>query len=262
MALKNQFPGIYLLDFPNAFRKGGLCIALMSCNRSYYMIENLGLLLFYIQKYEPKLNYNLIWIDTATQGQAQLNEKLSSKFHFDRKVFLPTASHKRLLVGITTVYQIAVHLCKNNDFIMPLEEDWKLIQTPRIGFINKTIEILDNSPHSLMGIVFKNTEPRAKHEKNLLIKVQNEVFNITYGLDRTFQFTNGASIYRMSNILELLHEGLNPKISFESSLSVTARKFGMYFGFVDLIKNCKRKPGYCYGIFRHVGKISSWHGYA
>lgn len=231
----------------------------MSCNRPYYMIENIGLLLYYIQKYEPNLNFNLVWVDTATENQSQLNIELSRKFHFDRKVFLSSESNNKVMEGITTVYKLAIHLCENNEYFMPLEEDWKLIQTPKIGFLSKTIEILKAGPHSLMGIVYKDTEPRANPENILRLKIRNKTYKIYYGLKRPFQFTNGASIYRMSNINELVREGISEKTWFEIGLSKTSRKLGMFFGFVDFIDNCTKTDGNCYGVFHHVGKISSWH---
>lgn len=246
---------------PNAFRKGGLCIALISCNRSFYMIESVGLLLMYIQKYEPTLNYSLIWIDTATDNQSQLNIELSKRFYFDRKTFLSSMSDNKVIEGITTVYRIAVELCDKNDFFMPFEEDWKIVQNPRIGFLRTTMNILNNSPHSLMGIIYKNSEKRTQPEKILYTKVNNEKFKIICEIDRPYQFVNGVGIYRMSNMKELINKGVSDKIWFEQSLSKTAKKLGMYFGFTDLVENCSFPPGNCYGVFQHLGKISSWNTY-
>lgn len=263
--LPSSLPSNFALNesfhIPNAFRKGGLCIALISCNRPFYMIESIGLLLMYIQKYEPNLNYSLIWIDTATNNQSYINIELSKRFHFDRKTFLTSTSNDKVIEGITTVYRIAVELCNKNDFFMPFEEDWKIVQNPKIGFLRTTMEILNNSPHSLMGIIYKNSEKRTQPEKILFTKVKNEKFKIICEIDRPYQFVNGVGIYRMSNMKELISKGVSNKIWFEQSLSRTAKKLGMYFGFTDLVENCSFPPGNCYGVFQHLGKISSWNTY-
>lgn len=242
---------------PNAFRKGGLCIALMSSNRPLYMLETIQELLYYIQNYEPYLNYSLVWVDTATKNQDSLNIELSRRFHFDRKLFLTTHSSQKLHEGITTTYQLAIHLCENSDYFMPLEEDWKLIKTPKIGFLQNTMDILNEAPHQLMGIVFKNTEPRIQPEKNLIMKVKNNTYNITCEMKRKYQFVNGAAIYRMSNIKKLVDKPIPHNSIFEFSLSCNARNLGMFFGFVDFVENCKKSPGDCYGVFQHIGKVRS-----
>ena len=72
---------------PDAFRKADLCIALMLANRPFYMKKTLNSLLLYIQNYEPNLKYNLVWIDTVTKQQAELNKELTKAFHFDQKLF-------------------------------------------------------------------------------------------------------------------------------------------------------------------------------
>ena len=142
---------------------------------------------------------------------------------------------------------------------MPLEDDWKLHPKRRIGFLQKTIDILNASPHKLYGIVFKETEPRSKKEKTLIVNTGNESFKIYYGLDRGgFSYTNGAAIYRMSNIKEFYNDGVVNNNMFEICMSRVVNKFGNFFGFVDFIENCTKKPGDCYGVFKHIGKVSTW----
>ncbi|KAK8840559.1 hypothetical protein M9Y10_030768 [Tritrichomonas musculus] len=244
---------------PNGFRKGGLCIAVISTNRTNYLIEVLETLFKYIQKYEPNLNYNLVWVDTASFHQGQLNIELSRRFHFDRKIFLSSPTDNRQVEGISTSNQLALSLCSKNDFFMPLEDDWKLHPNARIGFLQKTIELLNASPHQLYGIVYKETEPRSKDEKTIVVKVGEESFKVYYGLDRgAFSYTNGAAIYRMANIKEFYKDGVEHNNMFEICLSRVVNKLGHFFGFVDLIDNCTKGPGNCYGVFQHIGKVSTW----
>lgn len=68
----------------------------MFSNRTSYLTESLTALFKYIQKYEPHLNYNLSWIDTATHNQDLLNVELNKRFHFDRKVFILFFARKRI----------------------------------------------------------------------------------------------------------------------------------------------------------------------
>lgn len=258
-----QNPPSFSLDehfhVPNGFRKGGICIAVISSNRTEYLNIVLNSLFQYIQKHEPNLTYNLVWIDTASSHQGQLNIELSRRFHFDRKIFLSTRSKDKQVEGISTPNILALSLCSKNDFFMPLEEDFQLVSTPKIGFLQKTIDILNAAPHSLMGIVFKNTEPRSKKEKTLVVNVGNENYTIYYGLDRgSFSYTNGAGIYRMQNIREYYKDGVIHSTMFEICISRVVNKFGHYFGFVDFIDNCTKEPGDCYGVFHHIGLKSTW----
>lgn len=242
---------------PYSFNKKGLCIVLMSSNRPQYMVEDLTLLLYYIQKYEPSLKYDLIWIDTATKNFSYLYPKLDERFHFDKILHLPTFSTDKQYEGIPRIYEHAVHLCEKNDYFMPFEEDFKLINTPKIGFIQNTIDILNNSPHSLMGLVYRNDVVKKGPQKTLLIQVRSQTFNISCQLNREYQFNNGASIYRMTNIKELIQKGINRNPLYELSMSRSARELGMFYGLVDFDDNCTKPIGSCHGIFLHIGKISS-----
>ena len=67
---------------PDGFHKGELWIFVMFRNRTSNLIESLTALFKYIQKYEPHLNYNLSWIDTATKNQDLLNVELNKRFLF------------------------------------------------------------------------------------------------------------------------------------------------------------------------------------
>lgn len=86
----------------------------MFSNRTSYLTESLTALFKYIQKYEPHLNYNLSWIDTATHNQDLLNVELNKRFHFDRKVFILFFARKRIFEWMTMVYKLAITLCEHN----------------------------------------------------------------------------------------------------------------------------------------------------
>lgn len=245
---------------PNAFRKGGLCIALLSSNRPEYLLRTVSALFYYIQKYEPNLDYSLVWVDTATKDSNQLSIELDKKYHVDKRAFLSTFANSKIYEGVTMSYKIALTLCEKNDYFMPLEEDWVLIDNPKIGFIQKTMEILNKAPHSLMGINFKDTDEKEGPIDFLSIDVNGELYNITCQKKRGFQFVNGASIYRMSNMKELIKDGIIETTSFELSCTEYARKYGMYFGFIDFIENCTKPKGDCYGVFHHIGRWSSVWG--
>lgn len=36
----------------------------------------------------------------------------------------------------------------------------------------------------------------------------------------------------------------------------SAKSFKRYYVFIDFIENCTKLPGYCYGVFRFIGKKS------
>lgn len=245
---------------PNSFNKNGLCIALISSNRPFFLIEHLTLLIYYIHNYEPSLKYDLVWVDTATTDYFEILPKLHQKFHFDKILHLPTFSENRQIEGIPIAYEYMIHLCDKNDYIMLFEEDLRLIDNPKIGFIQKTIDILDNSPHSLMGIVFRDDIAKKGIQKTLLVKTKDNVYNVTCQMNRKYQFTNAASIYRMSNIKELVNNNVKNKNKYplyELAMAESARKLGMFFGFVDFIDNCTKPVGDCYGIFIHAGRNNS-----
>lgn len=244
----------------DSFRKGGLCIALMSSNRPKYLIKSLTTLMYYIYKYEPTLSYTLVWVDTCTNNINQLSSELDERFHFDKKTFLSSFSRNKIYEGVTSTYKLALSLCEKNDYFMPFEEDWLLHENATKGFIQKTMDVLNKAPHSLMGIVFKNTEVKEMPVDYLLINVSNDAYNISCQKKRGFQFVNGAAIYRMSNMKELTKDGVNEKTSFELSCTEKARKLGMYFGFIDFVDNCKKPKGDCYGVFQHIGRKSSVWG--
>ncbi|KAK8871425.1 hypothetical protein M9Y10_007153 [Tritrichomonas musculus] len=240
----------------NSFRHGGLCIALLSSNRPEYLSKTLPAFLEYIYKYEPNLDYTLVWVDTATNNIGQLNIELDERFHFDKKVFLSTFARSKIYEGVTASYKLALSLCEKNDYFMPFEEDWLLIDSPTKGFLQITMSVLEKAPHSLMGIVFKETEQKEGPSDPLLVEVGGDVYNVTCQKKRGFQFVNGASIYRMSNMKEMTKDGVNEKTSFELSCTEVARTLGMYFGFIDFVENCTKPKGDCYGVFRHIGRRS------
>lgn len=260
--LKYPFKFSLREDFhrPDAFRSADLCIALMSCNRTNYLIKTLESLFSYIQKYEPSLSYKLIWIDTGSMDQSYLNVELSKRYHFDQKFFFSTIPKSKLHEGITTTYLYSVQFCEKTRYFLPLEEDWELVKTPKIGFIDKTIKLLDKGPHSLMGIVFKDTCRRQQPEETLNITINdNEMHTILYSHKRVYSYSNGGSIYRMSNMKELIGDGkLDRSQSYELSISQAATKQGMYFGLVDFVDNCTKPPGDCHGVFHHIGIDSTW----
>lgn len=122
--------------------------------------------------------------------------------------------------GITTTYLYSVQFCEKTRYFLPLEEDWELVKTPKIGFIDKTIKLLDKGPHSLMGIVFKDTCKRKQPEETLNITINdNEKHTILYSHKRVYSYSNGGSIYRMSNMKELIGDGkLDRRQSYELSI--------------------------------------------
>lgn len=243
---------------PNGFLKGGICIAVMSCNRTSYLIRTLTALLSYIQKYEPDLNYNLVWVDSASQNQDLLNLELNKRFHFDRRVLIPSLARKKVFEGITTAYKFAINLCEHSEFFLPLEDDWELISTPRIGFINLSMELLNISPYKLIGFIFKDTEKREGIERSLILEYNKEKFNVTCRSKSFMQYMNGAAIYKMTNIKRLVRKGIDKRIMFEYSIDYWAKSMDMYSGYIDLVENCTKPVGDCYGVFHHIGKKSTW----
>lgn len=243
---------------PNPFNKGGLCLAVISANRPYYLLRTLKLLLYYIQKYEPHLHFDLVWVDTATANFSSLLKFFEEKYHFDKILRLPKSSRSRQLHGIPETYEHVFHLCKKNEFIIPFEEDFELIPTPQIGFIQTTLDILNKAPHELMGLQMRGDSRYDKRLPilNMTINVKGVDYLVKYQKGLDYQFTNGACIYRMSNVMELVKFGKhNPY--YEITMSDSARKMGMFYGFVDFDTNCTLPKGSCNRLFDHIGYKSA-----
>lgn len=239
---------------PYGFRKADLCIAVMSSNRPFYLYEDVGRLLYYIEKYEPDLNYDLVLIDTATHPQEGVLKNFTERYHVDKSLFVSTFSHNKQYEGIPIIYEHALELCQDSKYMMPFEEDFRLIDTPKKGFLKLCMDIIKRSEENLIGILLRRDIGPDGAQENKSVVVNNVKYTLRCQMNREYQFNNGAAVYKVSSLNKLADKSRRGSM-YELTMSSSAKRHGMYYALMELDTTCHNKN--CYGTFDHVGKISS-----
>ena len=129
---------------------------------------------------------------------------------------------------------------------MPFEEDFLLVSTPKIGFLQECIDILDSSSHNLMGLLLRSDVPRQGEQLYMtLTTTKNKTYEIICQTRRVYQFNFGAAIYRIDNVQNIVSNGRKENYSTpmaESKIDASiALKLGMFYGVVDFNLNCSKK---------------------
>jgi hypothetical protein len=166
----------------------GLCIAVVSCNRSDYLHLVLARLFELIIKSEPDLLYELIWID---QGMVN-HQSLSQLYHFDKKFFFVKP------VGYFASFRLAFSEC-TRDYLFVLKDDW-LPMNISLPWFSFSMDLLAHAPESICAILL------------CLASVHNQIYRTAIRsclvpsgtvwrfAHNFFYFTNLPTVYRMSSL--------------------------------------------------------------
>jgi hypothetical protein len=213
----------------------GLCIAVVSNNRSDYLRLALEHLLKFIRKSESSLSYELIWIDQATVHQASFGRL----YRFDKKFLFARP------VGYSVSFRLAFSQC-TREYIFLLEEDWLAVNIS-LPWLSFSMDLLAHAPESMDAILLRMVTMNSPIYRTTIqscLVPSGTVWK--FGL-RTFHFTNGPAVYRMSSIRKILAKY---DYTTEGGVSGMAKTLGYTLSFwADGIASPSRVPIR----FRHIG---------
>ena len=221
-----------------------LCITFISCARRDYMNVSLTRLMDFVDKFEPGLCYELNWIDQAMAGR----DEFARRFKFHRRALFWKAQ------GYPLAFTLAFLLCPH-DFIFLMEEDWLLNDKVAQPFLSLAMDLLNSGPRELYGILLRDL-PLPTAVRPCDIRTENfGAYRVWMFMNQVHHFNNGATVYRMWNIRNMLQQG---PYTGELEFGHIARKLGYHFGFY-VEPPSKDKPGRTHGFFTHIGLSSTRH---
>jgi hypothetical protein len=178
-------------------------------------------------------------IDQATRDR----EYFVRKYHFDRKFFFA------MPVGYPVSFRVAFTTCRH-EYILVLEEDW-VIDNTSIPWLSVSIDLLNHAPEDIYGILLRTLildGPLVRRFVTSCLLPLGTVWSIT---PRTFHFTNGPCVYRMSSIRRIFDRfGYGSEFEF----ATRAKEMGYVLSFWN---EGKTMPPDCPVRFRHIGEITT-----
>lgn len=223
-----------------------ICISFFSCNRPDYFRQTLTAFMSFIQKYEKDLCYELNWFDQATPNR----EQFSRMYNFDKRVFIAKKS------GYAISFDTAFRMCQAK-YILLMEEDWMIYPHVNWSVLSFMMDLLDNAPTEVYGITLR---AKALLSKMAHYRVKSSTIGMTnlWAFVRTDDmFMNGGTLYRMSNIREMMKvDGAYLSEEQFSRIGKQKRWYHSYWEPDDNSKNAYN-PEYWYpGFLYHIGKHS------
>ena len=223
-----------------------ICISIISCNRLNYLKKTVKSLFQFLEKFETKLCYKIIWIDQGTQNK----EEIYRNYNFDLRVFYSTRQ------GYPISFQTAFEQCISYDYFLPIEEDWDVRFNNKESFISNAIQILESAPYEMYGIILRYV---CTSTERLIVNTtkfgQIPMFRVTGWI----RFANGPVVYRMKNIREMLNVSTYVQAGSEYNFAQIAKNKGFYYAFPYGTISTKKSPSYWPGYFAHIGKHSTKH---
>jgi hypothetical protein len=217
----------------------GLCIAVISCNRSDYLRVALAHLFQFIAKSEPALSYELIWIDQATTNRASLSKlyRFGKRFLFSRPV------------GYSVSFRLAFSQC-TCEYIFLLEDDWLAVNSS-LPWFSFSIDLLAHAPEAMYAILLRMVAMNGPIYRTTVQSCLVPSGTVWRFGQRTFHFTNGPAVYRMSSIRHILAKY---DYTNEGGVSEVAKELGYTLSFwADGIASPSQVPIR----FRHIGLRST-----
>lgn len=224
-----------------------LLIAIISCNRYIYLNRTLYTALKHIKTYERQLNYNFYLFD---QGTLQ-RYTLTSKYGIFNSFYMNPSTYS-LSFNILFSYLYSKYL-----FI--LEEDWEVkhnieqfIYYP--SFILEAMLVLENYKN-VYGILLREIRDiDVNYSTNVLTDMGIHKLNVLTNMKDRYTFTNGACIYRCSDLL-------NIKIyKSEYEVSQFFKKRDYRLGFTYKGKIGRDNSTNQQSVMMHIGKKSTKSG--
>lgn len=241
---------IYLYYYNSFFYKDSktlLLIAIFSCNRYYYLNKTLTAFSNHLNLYENDLIYNIIYLDQGTTQRVII----SLNFKIRNIIFMNPS-------GYTLSFNIVFSYLYTK-YILLLEEDWevvedieKLIFHP--SFITESILILDLIK-IVYGILLRNiNDIYVNCTLNVSTKMGKHVLYILQPQKNRYSFTNGASIYRSSDLKHIKYY-IN-----ELTTSQYFRKNKYRMGFTYKGIKGRINSSNTQFVMKHIGKKTSRNG--
>lgn len=227
--------------------KATLLIAIFSCNRYNYLNKTLTAFFNHLLVYENKLNYNIMYVD---QGTLQ-RYLVSVKFKLLNTIYMNP-------IGYSSSFNIVFSYLYTK-YILFLEEDWEVVKHIEKyifypSFITESIKILD-IVEVVYGILLRNiADIYVNCSLNVVTNMGKHLLYVLKPQKNRFTYTNGASIYRTSN-LKHIKEYKN-EYSVSQYFKINNYKMGFTYKGIKGCNNCTNTQY----VMKHIGKNSSRKG--
>ncbi|OHT04159.1 hypothetical protein TRFO_06489 [Tritrichomonas foetus] len=244
---------------PKRKRNIEVSFVIFSGKRLKYLNRTLSALYKYLNKYDQGLSYETIWVDTATEKQRELYFEYQTRFKFDKIFLISSPSYDTLYEGIPMAYYYGTHASQGK-YVFYLEDDMVLIKQTVPNFFTISLEYLRKSPKNFLGFLYRDDAENEGKISYDTFEYKNKKLNVTLYTDRPYQFNNGASLYKLSLIHQMLPRRKKQGL-FECDMSRVARDMGLSYGTINFNKNCK-DPSLqkCQANFCHIGVKSARTG--
>lgn len=224
-----------------------ILITIFSCNRFNYLNRTVNAFYKHLYLYEKNLKYNTVYID---QGTIQRNF-IVEKFHILNRVYMNPIGYE---LSFNVIFSYLY-----TKYILLLEEDWEVVkdiekQILYPSFIAESIYILDIIK-LIYGILLRNIpDINVNYSINVVTSMGKHLLNVLKPQKNRFTFTNGASIYRSSDIKHLKYY-IN-EYSTSQYFKHNNYKMGFtYKGLKGLINSSNSQF-----VMKHIGKKTTRNG--
>ena len=130
---------------PYGFRTGGVCIAAISFGTPPNYRQNLKRLMDYILYHDQSLKYDLVFVNTGSEEQEEMNINLSLEFPFDKRLLFRSSLLDNFDLLAKTTYEHAAEACgdSSNTFFFG---DYRLKDDLPENILSKAISKLNSAP--------------------------------------------------------------------------------------------------------------------
>lgn len=219
-----------------------LLTVLFSCDRSSFLNKTIRSYFIHMNNYEPKIIYNLYFVDSGTYDRLNYVEYYNIK-----NTFYLNPSHYKY---IYTMFWSYLH----GEYILFLEDDRPFIESIErhiiySNFVEESILILKSS-ELVKGITLKRDNPGYVRTLNVKTYLGNHILCIIEKPWANYYFSNGPSIYSIKHLLK------TDNYISEEYMGKLFKKLKWYTGFTYKALQCKTKNNFsseCQGVSIHLG---------